>query len=92
MKTGCTSVSWAPAFPQDDNQASNGFSSKRIVSGGCDNIVKIWREDQNCQWVIDQQLTGHNEWVRDVAWSQNIIHSKTNIASCSQVRYNYENL
>jgi len=36
-------------------------------------------------WVLDQTLTGHNEWVRDVAWSQNIIHSKTNIASCSQV-------
>jgi protein transport protein SEC13 len=36
------------------------------------------------QWILDQSLVGHNEWVRDVAWSQNIIHSKTNIASCSQ--------
>ena len=83
-KTGCNSVSWAPAFPQDDNQTSNGLSAKRIASGGCDNVVKIWREE-NGKWELEQALTGHNDWVRDVAWSQNIIHSKTNIASCSQV-------
>jgi protein transport protein SEC13 len=85
--TGCTSLSWAPAFPQDnDNNTFNStIGAKRIVSGGCDNVVKIWREDQNGQWVLDQTLSGHNDWVRDVAWSQNIIHSKTNIASCSQV-------
>ena len=85
-KTGCTSISWAPAFPQEDHVSmSNGLSAKRIASGGCDNVVKIWREDQSGQWVLDQTLSGHNEWIRDVAWSQNIIHSKTNIASCSQV-------
>ena len=84
--TGCTSVSWAPYFPVDESQMSTStLSSKRIVSGGCDNQVKIWREDQNGVWVHDQTLNGHNDWVRDVAWSQNTIHSKTNIASCSQV-------
>ena len=56
-----------------------------MVSGGCDNVVKIWREDQSGQWVLDQTLSGHSDWVRDVSWSQNIIHSKTSIASCSQV-------
>ncbi len=79
-------MSWAPAFPQEDNQSMmNGLSAKRIVSGGCDNVVKIWREDPSGQWVLDQTLTGHKNWIRDVAWSQNIIHSKTNIASCCQV-------
>lgn len=88
--TGCNSVSWAPVFPQDENMSANvsntssGLSAKRIVSGGCDNLVKIWREDLNGQWVLDQQLNGHNDWVRDVAWSPNVIHSKTSIASCSQ--------
>lgn len=88
--TGCTAVSWAPAFPVDESQAANSTSTlgaKRIVSGGCDNLVKIWREDQNGQWVLDQMLQGHTDWVRDVAWSQNIINSKTNIASCSQVLF-----
>lgn len=83
--TGCTSVSWAPAFPVDESQLGSTLSAKRIVSGGCDNVVKIWREDQNGQWVLDQTLNGHSDWVRDVAWSQNVIHNKTNIASCSQV-------
>lgn len=80
--TGCTSVSWAPAFPSDD-QTESVFSAKRLVSGGCDNTVKIWREE-NGQWVFDQKLQGHTDWVREVAWSPNIIHNKTNIASCSQ--------
>lgn len=85
LKTGCTAVSWAPAFPQEENQSSTNLNVKRIVSGGCDNIVRILREDQNGQWVIEHNLEGHNDWVRDVSWSQNVIHSKTNIASCSQV-------
>jgi protein transport protein SEC13 len=84
--TGCTSISWAPYFPLDENQEANSnLRFKRIVSGGCDNQVKIWREDQNGQWLLDQTLNGHNNWVRDVAWSQNTIHLKTSIASCDQV-------
>lgn len=90
--TGCTSVSWAPAFPIDEQsgqsqQPTSTLAAKRIVSGGCDNVVKIWREEPNGQWVLDQTLQGHTDWVRDVAWSQNVIHSKTNIASCSQVSF-----
>jgi protein transport protein SEC13 len=79
-------VSWAPAFPVEDNQASSNLNVKRLVSGGCDNVVKILREDQSGQWVVEHNLEGHNDWVRDVSWSQNVIHTKTNIASCSQVR------
>ncbi len=78
---GCTSLSWAPVFPTDE---ATNINAKRIVSGGCDNQMKIWREDQNGQWILDQTLNGHNDWIRDVAWSPNTIHSKTNIASCSQ--------
>ena len=43
------------------------------------------REETNGQWILEHTLTGHNEWVRDVAWSPNIMNSKTSIASCSQV-------
>ncbi len=41
--------------------------------------------EENGHWVLEHTLTGHNEWVRDVAWSPNIMNSKTTIASCSQV-------
>jgi protein transport protein SEC13 len=54
------------------------------VSGGCDNLVKIWREDAKGEWIHDQTLNLHTDWIRDVAWSPNIIYNKTNIASCSQ--------
>jgi protein transport protein SEC13 len=77
---GCNSISWSPAFPHDEM----GTSSKRLVSGGCDESVKLWHEESNHSWTLEQTLSGHNDWIRDVAWSQNIIHSKTSIASCSQ--------
>jgi protein transport protein SEC13 len=103
-------VSWAPVLPQDENQPN--INAKRIVSGGCEDTIKIWRyklkfylhlylfslfafkinfasnfqrEESNGQWSLEHTLNGHNDWVRDVAWSPNVLHSKTNIASCSQV-------
>jgi protein transport protein SEC13 len=89
LKTGCNAVSWSPAFTPNENhhQIGNGnsTSAKRIVYGGCDNLVKIWCEDHNGEWILEQTLTGHSDWVRDVAWSPNVMQSRTNIASCSQV-------
>uniref|UniRef100_A0A7S4BU55 Protein SEC13 homolog n=1 Tax=Chrysotila carterae TaxID=13221 RepID=A0A7S4BU55_CHRCT len=44
-KTGCNAVSWAPAFAAAaalSTQASP-LKDMRLVSGGCDNHVKIWR-------------------------------------------------
>lgn len=45
---GCNAVSWCPATsfnPAFDANARPGPPVKRIVSGGCDNLVKIWKED-----------------------------------------------
>jgi len=45
---GCNTVSWCPATavnPAFDSKASSHPPVKRLVSGGCDNLVKIWRED-----------------------------------------------
>jgi protein transport protein SEC13 len=101
-------VSWSPVLPQDENHAN--MNAKRIVSGGCDDTIKIWRfiphnirlkslvfdhfrlqrEESNGQWSLEHTLNGHNEWVRDVAWSPNVLHSKTSIASCSQVHVFYQ--
>uniref|UniRef100_A0A673XAR1 Protein SEC13 homolog n=1 Tax=Salmo trutta TaxID=8032 RepID=A0A673XAR1_SALTR len=38
---------------------------KRFVSGGCDNLVKLWKEEDG-QWKEDQKLEAHSDWVRDV--------------------------
>jgi len=71
---GVNAVCWAPAGPV-----------KRIVSGGCDNDVKIWRFEQaEGQWKLEQTLQEHNDWVRDVAWAPTIGLPNNTIASCSQ--------
>ncbi|VEU23952.1 DEKNAAC105138 [Brettanomyces naardenensis] len=76
---GVNAGTWAP--PQKEN-----ISERRIVTGGCDNLVKIWRFDavQNT-YVEEEALAGHTDWVRDVAWSPSLL-SKYYIASASQDR------
>ncbi|CAH1784700.1 unnamed protein product [Owenia fusiformis] len=84
---GCNAVSWAPAINPgallDQSGGSRQNVVKRFVSGGCDNIVKIWRE-QDERWVEEQKLEAHSDWVRDVAWAPSIGLPKSIIASCSQ--------
>jgi len=67
---GVNSVSWAPISP------------KRVVSGGCDNAIKIWNLDRE-QIGEPLILKEHEDWVRDVAWAPIGLPSAT-IASCSQ--------
>lgn len=54
---GCNSVSWAPAITPFFNGNENEPQPlvKRLVSGGCDNLVKIWREDGD-QWIEETKL------------------------------------
>jgi len=83
---GCNAVSWAPAISAGSLVNSNGMSNmpvKRLVSGGCDNLVKIWKEFDK-EWKTEEVLEGHNDWVRDVAWAPGIGLPTNTIASCSQ--------
>ena len=41
----------------------------RFVSGGCDSLVKIWREGEDGRWVEEAKLEAHSDWVRDTAWA-----------------------
>ncbi|KAB5537117.1 hypothetical protein PHYPO_G00115150 [Pangasianodon hypophthalmus] len=84
---GCNAVSWAPAvvpsslIDQPTGQKPNYV--KRFVSGGCDNLVKLWKEEDG-QWKEDQKLEAHSDWVRDVGWAPSIGLPTSTIASCSQ--------
>jgi len=79
---GVTCISWAPTFPVAN---SNTQLARRFVSGGCDNLIKIWRfYDNENTWKVEETLSNHTDWVRDVAWAPNIGLPISTIASCSQ--------
>lgn len=89
---GVNSVSWAPALAPGSiasSSASGGGaannSSRRFVTGGSDNVLKIWAFDPAAGTYKQERepLTGHTDWVRDVAWSPTVLH-KSYIASASQ--------
>jgi len=90
---GVNAVSWAPAMDPPallSGQAARAVSSppRRIATGGCDNLIKIWRYDEQAggkgDWVLEVPLEGHGDWVRDVAWAPNIGRPIDILASCSQ--------
>ena len=86
---GCNAVSWAPAFPAGavlSAAAPTGapLQPMRLVTGGCDNLVKIWRCTDEGEWEKEKELAGHSDWVRDVAWAPSLGASESMIASCSQ--------
>ncbi|KAG2470899.1 SEC13 protein, partial [Polypterus senegalus] len=70
---GCNAVSWAPAvvpsslIDQPSGQKPNYI--KRFVSGGCDNLVKLWKEEDG-QWKEDQKLEAHSDWV--TLWKESV--------------------
>lgn len=63
---GCNAISWCPTSCADTFSGTNsqaGAPVKRVVTGGCDNLVKIWREE-NDRWVEENKLEMHSDWVR----------------------------
>jgi len=86
---GVNAVSWAPAVAPSSlvatNTPTNTSVPRRIVSGGCDNAVKIWAYNEiDNSWKEQLKLEEHKDWVRDVAWAPNIGLPSSIIASCSQ--------
>ncbi|CAB4253966.1 similar to Saccharomyces cerevisiae YLR208W SEC13 Component of the Nup84 nuclear pore sub-complex, the Sec13p-Sec31p complex of the COPII vesicle coat, and the SEA (Seh1-associated) complex [Maudiozyma barnettii] len=85
---GVNSACWAPVSYQDVESDSNKPTKelRRFVTGGADNLVKIWKYDNDTQlYVLEETLNGHSDWVRDVAWSPSVL-LRSYIASVSQDR------
>lgn len=78
---GANAGTWAPCIGDGKK-----MEDRRIVTGGCDNLVKIWKfnaEGNNV--ILEDVLQGHTDWVRDVAWSPSNL-GKSYVASASQDR------
>jgi protein transport protein SEC13 len=93
-QVGVNAASWAPPVQSGSLVGNSGAASsasptaatRRFVTGGCDNLVKVWKWDADAAtYVVENVLEGHSDWVRDVAWSPSVL-SKSYIASASQDR------
>jgi len=82
--SGVNAVSWAPSVTPGSLLVQTKEITPRLVSGGCDNLVKIWTRGANNEWVNEKLPAVHTDWVRDVAWAPSIGLPNHTIASCSQ--------
>lgn len=80
---GVNAASWAPSTVQE---GSTSQLLRRFVTGGADNLVKVWKYSQETQsYTLEDTLEGHSDWVRDVAWSPSVF-LRSYIATASQDR------
>eukprot|EP00928_Gymnodinium_smaydae_P034283 TRINITY_DN24339_c0_g1_i1.p1 TRINITY_DN24339_c0_g1~~TRINITY_DN24339_c0_g1_i1.p1 ORF type:complete len:366 (+),score=81.86 TRINITY_DN24339_c0_g1_i1:98-1195(+) len=72
---GAQTVSWAPG---------GAGTSMRLVTGGCDHSVSVWRTADGEAWTQEMPPLPpvHNDWVRSVAWRPEGAHGSV-IASGS---------
>jgi protein transport protein SEC13 len=85
---GVNSASWAPPVTTSSvvDTSDKQHQERRFVSGGCDNLVKIWKfNPEQKTYLLEHTLEGHSDWVRDVAWSPSVL-VRSYIASASQDR------
>ncbi|MCO5547885.1 hypothetical protein L7F22_001337 [Adiantum nelumboides] len=71
---GVASVSWSPAAAPGSLIGPYYSPVQKLVSGGCDNTVKVWKFADG-QWKMDcfpPLSKCHIDWVRDVAWAPNL--------------------
>jgi len=93
---GVNAVSWAPQGAYYDETATaeddpNAVEYPRLVTGGCDNRIRFWLQQENGQWQEDTSASvskelSHSDWVRDVAWAPSILPNVNVVASCAEDR------
>jgi len=80
---GVNAISWAPPKPIGGTVDAIQYAPKRLVSGGNDNLVKVWKcSEDGKSFSLDVELKEHLDWVRDVAWAPCERFGYTTIASC----------
>ena len=90
---GVNAVSWAPygAFYTEGAEGAPQIDFPRLVTGGCDNRIRFWAQQENGLWQEDTTATlskelSHSDWVRDVAWAPSLLPNVNMVASCSEDR------
>jgi protein transport protein SEC13 len=83
---GVNSVSWAPSTTPGSlvSASPSPPGQRKFVTGGSDNLLRIWSFDPaSLSYKSSSSLSGHTDWVRDVAWSPSVL-ARSYIASASQ--------
>lgn len=87
---GVNAASWAPHGAYFDPSNPDAVENPRLVSGGCDNRIRFWMQDDSGDWAEDPSPVSkelcHTDWVRDVAWAPSILPNVNIVASCSEDR------
>lgn len=82
---GASSVSFAPATFGGLGEPDGALPPLRIVTGGCDALVKVWTRGADGGWTRDgPPLAAHREWVRSVAWAPALGAGRDVVASGGQ--------
>jgi len=84
---GATSVSWAPPISSGALYDARFAAPPpmRLVSGGCDNAIRIWKCSSDSKWELEcDALLAHEDWVRSVAWAPGLGLDGDVIASAGQ--------
>jgi len=85
---GCNAVSWGPSSAPGSLSRPEVGPLRQLVTGGCDNTIKIWSCDAAGQWIEQKNFENgdnrHGEWVRDVQWAPSLGLFHSTIASCSE--------
>ena len=88
---GVNAVSWSPYGAYYDSANPDAVEPPRLVTGGCDNRIHFWIQQESGQWAEDMSASismdlSHTDWVRDVAWAPSILPNVNVVASCSEDR------